>query len=164
MHISSGGLQLGIDQTRTPHKIKTKISLRFKIRVDSCSSIVMETKARFSPFEFADAEGPPDRTQYSSLAIRYKDKPLNLTGLQALSEETIDICSSLRILSALKAVASCHPEQNVEMVFYGDMLERLERRVVRMVQQKAPPFSTTDLVIYRLFWIRCTPSHLPVHV
>jgi hypothetical protein len=111
----------------------------------------METKPRFEPFEFAAAEGPADRTKYSSLAIRYKDKLFNLTGLQGLSEETIDIYWSLRNLSALKEVASCHPDQNVEMVFYGDMLEQLERRVVRIVQQDALLFSTTDLVIYRLF-------------
>jgi hypothetical protein len=111
----------------------------------------MGTKPRFEPFKLTDVESPPDRTSYNSLAIRYKDKLFNLTGFKDLSEETIDIFWSLRKLSALKEVASCHPDQNVEMVFYGDMLEQLERRVVLMVQHEALLFPTPDIAIYQAF-------------
>jgi hypothetical protein len=111
----------------------------------------METKPRFEPFDFVDVQSPADREQYISLAIRYKAKLFNLTGLRYLSEETIDIYWGLRNLSALKEESSCHPDRNVEMISYGNMLEYLERRVVRMVQQEDLLSPTTNLVIYRLF-------------
>jgi hypothetical protein len=47
-------------------------------------------------------------------------------------------------------VASCHPDRNVEVLFYGDMPEHLERRVVRIVRQEVLLSSTADFLIYRL--------------
>ena len=131
---------------------RTHSHKKFKIRVDSCSSIVMGTKPRFEPLDFVDVESPADQGRYSSLAIRYKAKLFNLTNLRDLSEETIGIYWDLRNLSALKEVASCHPDRNVEMISYGIMLEQLERRVVQMVQREDLLSPTTDLInIYRLF-------------
>jgi hypothetical protein len=68
-----------------------KYSSAFEIRIDSCSSIVMETKPRFEPLDFIDVESSVDPALYSSLAFRYKGKLFNLTGLRDLNEETIDI-------------------------------------------------------------------------
>jgi hypothetical protein len=110
----------------------------------------MESRPRFAPFDFIDAETPA-RVHYSSLAIRYQAKLFNLTGLRDLSEETIDIYWDLRNLTALKEVASCHPDRNVEMISYTTMLECVERRVVRLVQQEALLSPATNLAIYRAF-------------
>jgi hypothetical protein len=128
----------------------------FIIRIDCVSSIAMETRPRFELFDSVAVEIPADRAVYNSLAIRYKNKLFNLTGLRDLSNEAIDIYWDLRGLSALKEVASCHPDRNVDMVFYSDMLERLERRVARLIRHEALVSPSADLVIYLLFGYAAT--------
>lgn len=111
----------------------------------------MESEPRFELFNLLDLDNPPNRAMYSSLAIRYKVKLFNLTGLRDLSDETIAVYWDLRKLSALKEVASCRPDRHVEMAFYSDTLELLERRVIQIARHKDLLYPATDLVIYHLF-------------
>jgi hypothetical protein len=88
---------------------------------------------------------------YNTLAVRYKSKLFNLTGLRELSEKTIKTYWGLRNLTALKDVVSCSQEYNEQMLSYSDMLERVERQVVNIVQSEPILSSSENLLIYRLF-------------
>jgi len=139
---SRGGLQ----QLECPDVVR-----RLLTWIDCVSSIVMKTEPRFDRIDPVDIGGLADHTPYSSVAIRYMRKLFNLTGLRNESTEAINIYCALRNLSALKEMASCHPERNVEMKFYGDMVEQLERHVIRMLRHMSILLPITDLAIYRLF-------------
>ena len=68
-----------------------------------------------------------------------------------MSEETIEVYWGLRNLSALKDEASCLLVAKVDVLPYSDILERLERRLITIVQSKILAIPTQDLAIYTLF-------------
>ena len=75
-----------------------------------------------------------DDFSYTALNIRYRSKLFNLSGLRNLSDETMETYHTMCYLSGLKDAASCYLNPAIEMVAYSDMLDSLERRVVRIVQ------------------------------
>ena len=119
-------------------------------RSDTCAAIFLQTKTRFKRV-VSDDENPADWSPYSTLAVRYKTKLLKLTGSYVLSEETIEVYWGLRNLSALKDEASCLLVPKVDSLPYSDMLERLERRLITIVQVEDLIVPSQNIAIYKVF-------------
>ena len=119
-------------------------------RTDCSAAIVMETQPRFQLPSIDDEERPSDWYLYSSLAMLYEAKLFRLTGLRDLSKETIELYWGMRNLTGLKEV-SIHLKQRVEFLSYSDMVERLERRVITLVQSKVSKSPKQNGSIFVLF-------------
>jgi hypothetical protein len=106
---------------------------------------------------------------YSHLALRYRTKLCNLTGLTELSHETIDVYWGLRNLAALVDMVFATHEFPITPLEFQTYLCRLASRLVRIVHQDVPTSSNQNAVIFRLFgnaalahvvmFMRKTPMH-----
>ena len=81
---------------------------------------------------------------------RYEAKLFNLTGLPDLSEETINIFWELRHLTAIK---DCPSESGLEpdSALFLVAVERLERRITKLLRLGCLDVPNEDSLIYKLF-------------
>lgn len=110
----------------------------------------METQPRFQLPIIDGEERPSDWGLYSSLVILYEAKLFSLTGLRNLSKEIMGVYWGMHNLTDLKEVA-IHLKQRVEFLSYSDMAERLERRVIALVQSgvfKSPKQNGSIFVLF----------------
>jgi hypothetical protein len=110
----------------------------------------METQPRFQLASLDDEERPADWSLCSSLAFLYKAKLMHNTSLHDLSEELIEVYWVMRNVTGLKEVA-IHLMQKVEFVSYSDMVERLERRVIALLQSEVLKSPGQNVSIFLLF-------------
>jgi len=123
----------------------------FSARLDSCVSILLETKPRFDLDTIEKPQHPFDCGPYSTLALRYKSKLVNLTGLLDLSQETIEMYWGLQHLSKMKDESCYYRTDTSDIDSYSDTLEYLERQVVAIVQSEHLPFPNQNTSILHLF-------------
>jgi hypothetical protein len=139
--------------------------------VDSGASIVLNKKPRFEP-DTEKVEALVTDLPYCQLAHRYRAKLYNLSGLQHLSYETIDVYHQLCHLTGLKDAASCYSDPKIEQMSYTDLTDYLERRVVRITQSeelKVPTLSNRAIfalfgnaaLIHLYIFMRDLPRGLP---
>ncbi|KAL2072613.1 hypothetical protein VTL71DRAFT_11956 [Oculimacula yallundae] len=102
-------------------------------RIDSCASIFLETPARFALILEADEEDPTSWYPYSPLASTYLSTLITHTCLPALSTSLIVIYWGIHNVTLLKEVTS-RLSRPPEILSYSDMVERLERRIVDVIQ------------------------------
>jgi hypothetical protein len=113
-------------------------------------SIVMGSKPRFglvnlAPGQILAAWGP-----FTSLDLRYKTKLYNLTGLEYLSDETVDIYRILRQLVAEIDRPHRFSGEGMTKAEFQEYSHQLMRRVVDLIQYKPEP-SNPNALIYGLF-------------
>lgn len=102
-------------------------------RIDSCASILLETPARFTLTLGDDEENPTEWFPYSTLAQTYLAKLTTQTSLPTLSDFIISIYWGIHNVTQLKEVTS-RLSKPPEILSYSDMVERLERRTVNILQ------------------------------
>jgi hypothetical protein len=110
----------------------------------------MDTQPRFQLPSLENEERPEDWGLYSSLAMLYEAKLFHLTGFQDLSKETMKVYWGMRNLMALKETA-LRLTRKVEVTSWSDMVERLKRRVVALLQSEAVKSGNPKLSIFVLF-------------
>lgn len=110
----------------------------------------METQPRFKLPTLEDEERPEDWGLYSSLAMLYEAKLFHITGLQGLSKETMEVYWGMHNLTGLKE-AAVHLTRKVEFASWSDMVERLERRVVTLLQSEVAKSGNPQLSIFAVF-------------
>jgi hypothetical protein len=110
----------------------------------------MDTQPRFQLPSVENEERPEDWGLYSSLAMLYEAKLFHLTGLQDLSKETVKVYWGMRNLMGLKE-AALHLTRKVEFASWSDMVERLKRRVVALLQSEVVKSGDPKLSIFVLF-------------
>lgn len=110
----------------------------------------MDTQPRFKLPSLENGERPEDWGLYNSLAMLYEAKLFHFTGLQDLSKETIEVYWGMRNLMGLKE-AAIHLTRKVEFASWSDMVERLERRVVALLQSEVVKSGNPKLSIFVLF-------------
>jgi hypothetical protein len=121
-------------------------------RVDNLCSIAMNSKPRFELVNPA-----PDREDLepcSLLAARYKTKLLNLTNLEDLSQETIEVYRNLRhLITEKERVAGSQKSRITEAEFQSlrSYSDQLMHRLIALVQYKFPALPNQNALIYRLF-------------
>ncbi|KAH7364136.1 hypothetical protein BKA65DRAFT_490504 [Rhexocercosporidium sp. MPI-PUGE-AT-0058] len=101
--------------------------------IDSCASILLEAPARFTLALGDDEDHPTDWFPYSTLAQTYLTKLATHTSLPQLSTSIISIYWGIHNVTQLKEITSRLSKQP-EILSYSDMVERLERRTVDVVQ------------------------------
>jgi hypothetical protein len=84
------------------------------------------------------------------LARRYEAKLFNLTGLPDLSEETVNIFWELRYLTAIKDGPSDSGLEADGASFLA-AVERLERRITKLLRLGSLDVPNEDSLIYKLF-------------
>jgi len=140
-------------------------------RSDSTAAIVMETQPRFLLLSINDdEERKPHWDLYNSLTLLYEAKLFHLTGLRDLSKETIEVYWGMRDLTRRKEMA-IHSKQRVEILLYSDIVERLIRRVIALLQSEALESPKHNVSIFVLFgnaallhmymFMRDTPREYP---
>lgn len=120
-------------------------------RLDSCVSILLETKPRFDLDTIEKPHQPFDCGPYSTLTLRYKSKLINLTGLPDLSQETIEVYWALQHLSRVKDEACYYRTDTSDIPSYSDTLEYIERQVVAIVQSEHLSLPSQNTSILHLF-------------
>jgi hypothetical protein len=80
----------------------------------------------------------------------YEAKLFHLTGFQDLSKEAMKVYWGMRNLMGLKE-ASLHLTRKVEFTSWSDMVERLKRRVVALLQSEIVKSGNPKLSIFVLF-------------
>ncbi|KAG4437889.1 hypothetical protein IFR05_006608 [Cadophora sp. M221] len=119
--------------------------------IDSCASILLETPARFTLTLGDDEENPTEWFPYSALAQTYLAKLTTQTSLPTLSDSAISIYWGLHNVTQLKEVTS-RLSKPPEILSYSNMVERLERRTVELVQSAPLKLaSNPDAAILLLF-------------
>jgi len=92
---------------------------------------------------------PGDRAPHSALAHRYQAKLFNLTGLQKLSQETVEVFWELRHLTNIKDGVLSGPEPELGSLL--PEIHRLERLIIKIMQSKDLEIHSKDTTIYKLF-------------
>ncbi|KAK0119237.1 hypothetical protein ONS96_012298 [Cadophora gregata f. sp. sojae] len=119
-------------------------------RIDSCASILLETPARFTLTLSPDEETPTEWVPFSSLAQAYVSRLTTHTSIPNLSSEAISVYWGIRNVTQLKEMTS-RLSQPPEILAYSDMVERLERRTVAILQSATLISSSPDTAILVLF-------------
>lgn len=114
------------------------------------ASLVLDTRPCLELDQLSPPQPHREWATKSPLAFRYQAKVLNLTGLQLLSQETIDIYRGLRHFTAVKDGLSVSRDTS-ELGSLLDMTGQLERRLIKIVRSDDldPPSHRTS--IYKLF-------------
>ncbi len=110
----------------------------------------METEPRFKLPAQEDEDRPENWGLYSSLTMLYEAKLFHLTGLQALSRELMKVYWGSHNLSYLKD-AAIHLTRKVEFDSWSDMVERLERRILAILQTEVVKSGKPKFSIFALF-------------
>jgi hypothetical protein len=110
----------------------------------------MDTNPRFKWPIRDDEERPEEWGLKSSLAMIYEARLFHLTGWQDLRKETVQVYSGIRNLMDLKN-GNIHLTRKVEFLPWSDMVERLERRVISILQSDVVKFGSPRFSIFRLF-------------
>ncbi|RDW75542.1 hypothetical protein BP6252_06684 [Coleophoma cylindrospora] len=153
MHL--GGLELLVKNRGGLEKLGwSGMAARLISWIDSSISIALDAPPVFDliDYDLDDAEPPSLWSQYSLLALHYKDTLFDLTALREESDEMIYIYWGIKNLFELKQIVLAQ-RGRVEIVSYSAMLDRLQRGLVRLIQSKplTPPFGNRDCSIFRLF-------------
>jgi hypothetical protein len=109
----------------------------------------MDTQPRFQLASFDD-ERPTEWGLYRSLAMLYEAKLLHCTGLLDLSKETMNAYWGIRNVTSLKDMV-IHFRKKVEVMSYSDMFERLERRIIAVVQSEVLKSGDQNSSIFVVF-------------
>lgn len=119
-------------------------------RIDNRCSIAMNSKPRFELVN--PAPDPEDLEPCSLLGVRYKTKLSNLTGLQDISQETIEVYRTLRYLIVKKerVLGSQKMGTDAEFESLRSYTDQLMRRLIALAQCKIPQ-SNQNALIYKLF-------------
>lgn len=120
-------------------------------RLDSCVSILLETRPRFDLDTIEKPQHSFDCGPLSALALRYKNKLANLTGLLQLSRDSVEVYWKLRNLSQVKDEACYYQPRDSDIDSYSDTLEYLERQVVAILHSEDLTLSGQNTSILRLF-------------
>ncbi|PVH85817.1 hypothetical protein DL98DRAFT_568113 [Cadophora sp. DSE1049] len=139
-------------------KILCFTELTFLEWIDSCASILLEIPARFTLTLPSDEETPTEWFPYSSLAQTYLAKLTAHTCLPALSTEVISVYWGIRNVTQLKEMTS-RLSKPPEILAYSDMVERLERQAVVILQSATLISSNPDTAILVL-WANATLLHI----
>ncbi|KAG4415687.1 hypothetical protein IFR04_011192 [Cadophora malorum] len=118
--------------------------------IDSCASILLEAPARFTLTLPPDEERPTEWFPYSNLAQTYLASLTINTSLPALSAEAISVYWGIHNVTRLKEMTS-RLSKPPEILAYSDMVERLERLTVDILQLAALAISDSDTAILVLF-------------
>jgi len=119
-------------------------------RCDSCAAVVLNTKPRFDDIGVNVTRNPKDWSPYSKLALRYQVNLFSRTR-SLLSMETIELYWGLHNLTRLKDETSLTRVRKDEFKTHMDILEILERRLVKLIQEPCLKSPTQELAIYKLF-------------
>jgi len=117
---------------------------------DCKAAIVMETQPRFLPPGIDYEERKSYWDLFSPLALLYEAKLFHLTGVRDLSKETMEVYWDMRDLTGQKEVA-IHSKHRVEILSYSDMVERLVRRIIALVQSEGLKSLNHNSSIFVLF-------------
>jgi hypothetical protein len=117
------------------------------LRTDTIASIVTHTDPLL---KLEPQKQPGNRAPYSPLAHRYQAKLFNLTGLPELSEETIKVFWELRHLTAIKESVSIMGLDQ-EFASFLPAIERLERRIIKLLRLGRLDLPNENSLIYKLF-------------
>jgi hypothetical protein len=123
-------------------------------RVDILGAIVMDSKPRFELVSPALYPGHEDLGPYNRLAARYKIKLSNLTGLQDLSQEMMEVYCILRhLITEKEKVAGSLGMEITEAEFLSlqSYCTQLMHRLIALIQYKAPDSLNQNALIYKLF-------------
>jgi hypothetical protein len=119
--------------------------------VDYICSIAIGTKPRFGLVDAAPRPDPAHWESYGGTALRYRTRLSNLTGLQELAEETIDVYRILRNLIAEKYKTSSSQEMRIRKEEFELHVDQLTHRLINIVQYKFPKSPNQNALIFGLF-------------
>ncbi|KAE9370932.1 hypothetical protein N431DRAFT_343131 [Stipitochalara longipes BDJ] len=120
---------------------------KFTRWIDNICAIAMGSKPRFGGNDTGPYPDPAGWKTSSDIGLRYKIRLSNLTGLDDLAEETIEIYHILRHLIA----AIHHSHLRISKDDFEVYSEQLTRRLLNIVQNKALEPPNPNALIFRLF-------------
>lgn len=142
-----------VSQTWNYSKETSLIILRMD-RVDIFGAIVLGSKPRFELVNPALGLDLKDLEPCSLLGARYKTRLSNLTGLQDLSQEMIEVYRILRhLITNKERVAGSQKMGITEAEFQSlqSYCTQLIYRLIALVQYKIPNSRNQNALVYRMF-------------
>ena len=111
----------------------------------------MGSKPRFGFVSPAPHPDPADWKPYSNIGLRYRTRLCNLTGLQELAEETIEVYHILRNLMAEKHSTSSSQKMGITKEEFESYTDQLMHQLINIVQYKVPESPNQNALIFGLF-------------
>ena len=112
----------------------------------------MNTKPRFELAALPPQDNPADWEPYSHLALRYSTKLCNLTGLEDLSQEMIEVYWGLHNLAAMKDLVVTSQRPAIKSLDFHTHTGRLASRLIHIVQNDGlDSRNNKNAELFRLF-------------
>jgi hypothetical protein len=112
----------------------------------------MGSKPRFRGNDIGDHADPAGWKSYSDIGLRYKIRLSNLTGLEDLAEEVIEVYHILRHLVAeMNYQGQDAQKSTVSKEEFDLYAEQLMHRLIDILQNKALESPNQNALIFRLF-------------